>query len=408
MGLFGKKKEDKSAQGKSVQKTEQELAEKEPTEEQATETRPAEKQPAEKRPAEGQPGEEQGQDERKVYIRGAGGTIVTKSILDGTSKLKWLFRQEGGHGNGWVAFGDRDSQEYVDDANNMAIVDFNTLADIEPTVVNVFYMPMGSDLEFRCDKTGKYFVDTRTGKEIREPVKHPAQIAFEKNLKFLNQDTYPPDFFQNLFTESPKIKVVRAGEADFPTGEVVLADPIAYLGSRYETVLDRKIPAGSYPVELSVCLSRIAGLRIAAARLPVSPKAAVRYEIAMPKGKEPEDLEKSGIFTFFGVDTGLACIADGKASEENRLFFEKWEKENPGKNKYTDYFEALFQDSFQANPEFQNQGGSFLEWRLPGSGLRTVLFSSGMGDGIYSGYWGLDAEGEIACLVALFLNPAYF
>lgn len=180
MGLFGKKKEDKSAQGKSVQKTEQELAEKqpteeqpaekEPTEEQATEKRPAEKQPAEKRPAEGQPGEEQGQDERKVYIRGAGGTIVTKSILDGTSKLKWLFRQEGGHGNGWIAFGDRDSQEYVNDANNMAIVDFNTLADIEPTVVNVFYMPMGSDLEFRCDKTGKYFVDTRTGKEIREPV----------------------------------------------------------------------------------------------------------------------------------------------------------------------------------------------------------------------------------------------
>ena len=418
MGLFGKKKEDKSAQGKSVQKTEQELAEKqpteeqpaekEPTEEQATEKHPAEKQPAEKRPAEGQPGEEQGQNERKVYIRGAGGTIVTKSILDGTSKLKWLFRQEGGHGNGWVAFGDRDSQEYVDDANNMAIVDFNTLADIEPTVVNVFYMPMGSDLEFRSDKTGKYFVDTRTGKEIREPVKHPAQIAFEKNLKFLNQDTYPPAFFQSLFTESPKIKVVRAGEADFPTGEVVLADPIAYLGSQYETVLDRKIPAGSYPVELSVCLSRIAGLRIAAARIPLSRKEAVRYEIAMPKGKKTEDLGKPGVFTFFGVDTGLACIADGKVSEENRLFFEKWEKENPGKNKYTDYFEALFQDSFQANPEFQNQGGSFLEWRLPGSGLRTVLFSSGMGDGIYSGYWGLDAEGEIACLVALFLNPAYF
>ena len=384
MGLFGKKKEDKSAQGKSVQKTgqntEQELAEK-------------------------QTGEEQGQNERKVYIQGAGGTIVTKSILDGTSKLKWLFRQEGGHGNGWVAFGDRDSQEYVDDANNMAIVDFNTLANIEPTVVNVFYMPMGSDLEFRCDKTGKYFVDTRTGKEIREPVKHPAQIAFEKNLKFLNQDTYPPAFFQSLFTESPKIKVVRAGEADFPTGEVVLADPIAYLGSQYETVLDRKIPAGCYPVELSVCLSRIAGLRIAAARLPVSPQAAVRYEIAMPKGKEREELGKPGIFTFFGVDTGLA---DGKVSQENRLFFEKWEKENPGKNKYTDYFAALFQESFQANPEFQNQGGSFLEWRLPGSGLRTVLFSSGMGDGIYSGYWGLDAEGEIACLVALFLNPAYF
>ena len=238
----------------------------------------------------------------------------------------------------------------------MAIVDFNTLANIEPAVVDVFYMPMGSDLEFRSDKTGTYFVDTRTGKEIREPVKHPAQIAFEKNLRFLNQDSYPPDFFQNLFTESPKIKVVRAGEADFPTGEVVLADPIAYLGSQYETVLDRKIPAGCYPVELSVCLSRIAGLRIAAARLPVSPQAAVRYEIAMPKGKEREELGKPGIFTFFGVDTGLA---DGKVSQENRLFFEKWEKENPGKNKYTDYFEALSRTASRQIRNSRTRAGAF-------------------------------------------------
>ena len=139
MGLFGKKKEDKSAQGKSVQKTgqntEQELAEK-------------------------QTGEEQGQNERKVYIQGAGGTIVTKSILDGTSKLKWLFRQEGGHGNGWVAFGDRDSQEYVDDANNMAIVDFNTLADSGECVLHAHGKRPGIPLRqngeiFRGHKDGE-------------------------------------------------------------------------------------------------------------------------------------------------------------------------------------------------------------------------------------------------------------
>ena len=156
----------------------------------------------------GKMGEEQ--QEMKVYIQGAGGTIVTKSILNGTAKLKWLFRQESEHGNGWVAFGDTDSQEYVDDPKNMAIVDFNILANIEPTAVNVFYMPAGSDLEFRSDKTGKYFVDTRTGKEIREQVKHPVQIAFEKNLKFLNQETYPTDFFQMLFTESSKIRIIQA------------------------------------------------------------------------------------------------------------------------------------------------------------------------------------------------------
>ena len=187
-----------------------------------------------------------------------------------------------------------------------------------------------------------------------------------------------------------------------------LLGPLAYLGTRYETVLDKRIPAGSYPVELSICRSPIAGLRIAAARLLISDKPAVRYEIAMPKGKKTEDLGKPGALTFFGVDTGLACFADAQISEEYQIFFENWQKENPGKNKYTDYFEALFQNSYEEHPEVQNPGGSFLEWKLPGTEHHMVLFSSGMGDGIYSGYWGLDADGEAVSLVVPFMDPAYF
>ncbi len=348
------------------------------------------------------------QPEMKEYIRGAGGSIVSKSILSGKSKLKWLFRQESEYGNGWVAFGDTDTQEYVDKAENMAVVDFNTLANIEPTVVNVFYMPVGTDLEFCSDRTGKYFVDTRTGKEIREPVKHPAQIAFEKNLKFLNKESYPPEFFGMLFAESEKIEVIRAGETDFPTGEVVIADPVAYLGTKYETALDLKVPAGSYPVELAVCRSRIAGPRVAAARLAVSDREAVRYEIAMPKGKKPEDLGKPGVWTLCGVDTGLACFADARTSEGCARFFEKWQGENSGKNKYTECFAPAFQKSVEENRKVRIREGSFCTWELPGSGQRTVLFSSGMGDGVYSGYWGFDADGEIVCLVVPFMNPEFF
>lgn len=285
--------------------------------------------------------------EFKEYIKGAGGSIVSKSILNGASKLKWLFREDSEHGNGWIAFGDTDTQEYVDNAENMVVVDFNVLANIEPTVLNVYYMPVGSDLEFRFDKTGKYFVDTRTGKEIREPVKHPAQAAFEKNLKFLNQETYPMEFFEGLFAENGGMTLVTAGQVDFPTGEVVLADPLAYLGTKYSTVLERKVTVGSYPVELSVCSSDIVGIRVAAARLILSDKPAVRYEIAMPKGSRAEDFGKPKVFTFFGVDCGLACFADLQAEAEYREFFERWQGENPGKNKYDDYFAALFADSYE-------------------------------------------------------------
>ena len=126
------------------------------------------------------------------------------------------------------------------------------------------------------------------------------------------------------------------------------------------------------------------------------------------KGNEREDFGKPNVWTFFGVDAGLACFADVRTSKDFGLFIEKWKKENPGKNKYNDYFAALFQESYEANPDFQNQAGSFLEWKLPESGHRTVLFSSGMGDGIFSGYWGLDEAGEIVSLVVPFMNPAYF
>jgi len=68
---------------------------------------------------------------------------------------------------------------------------------------------------------------------------------------------------------------------------------------------------------------------------------------------------------------------------------------------------VLFQNSYEARPQFRNRGGSFLEWRLPESGLRTVLFSGGMGDGIFSGYWGLDAEGEAVCLTVPFKRGAW-
>lgn len=257
-------------------------------------------------------------------------------------------------------------------------------------------------------KSGTYFPDTRDGKEIREPVKHPVQLAFEKNLKFLNQVNYPAEFFQGLFQAGGRLETFIPGEADFPTGEVVLADPLAYLGGEYATYLDRMVPVGSYPLELSVLHSELAGLRIAAARLVVSCNQTVRYEIAMPKGKKPEDFGKPGVWTLFGVDTGLACCTDVTIGEEYRDFFAQWQKENPVKNRYDDYFAALFEESSRKFPHVQNRGGSFLNWQLPRTEHHVIMFASGMGDGVYSAYWGLDAGGEVTELVMPFMNPEFF
>ena len=106
---------------------------------------------------------------RAVFIENAGGVIITKSIYQGTSKLKWFFREESVNpsDNGWRAIGDNDTQEYLNNPENSMVVDFNTLANIEPAVLSVYDMPVGTGLEFCFDDTGRYFVDTNTGNRIK-------------------------------------------------------------------------------------------------------------------------------------------------------------------------------------------------------------------------------------------------
>lgn len=103
-----------------------------------------------------------------TFINNAGGMIITKSLLEGTSKLKWMFRENSANevDNGWRAIGDTDTQEYINDSENMAVVDFNTFANIEPAILTIYNLPVGTDLEFRIENSKRYFVDTQSGKVI--------------------------------------------------------------------------------------------------------------------------------------------------------------------------------------------------------------------------------------------------
>lgn len=253
----------------------------------------------------------------------------------------------------------------------------------------------------------KLFKKAKNEGNKKEPApqeKHPMQIAFENNLKFLNQESYPKEFFEGLFTESDRIRPVTVGEADFPTGEVVIADPLVYLGTKYQTVLERQIPKGCYPVELSILYSETAGLRIAAARLKIKDEKAVIYK----RGEAKINDEGKRPFCFMGVDAGVACFTDLQVSREYDEFLRKWHKENPDKNHYDDYFAKYFGESYEKYPDVQREGGDFIQWKLPKSENRLIMFASGLGDGMYSGYWGENEKGEITELVIPFLNPEFF
>ena len=164
----------------------------------------------------------------KKYVENTGSCIVTKSILNGETKFRWLFREEplNNIDTGWMAFGDSDNDDYVNDPKNLTVVDLNTLINIEPTILNVYEMPIGTDLIFIEEDGDKYFINAKTNEQIREKVKSPFMIAFEKNLDFLRKDEYSKEFIENLFTESDRISLDTIGEVDFPTGQVIIADPL--------------------------------------------------------------------------------------------------------------------------------------------------------------------------------------
>lgn len=312
----------------------------------------------------------------KKYVENAGSCIVTKSILNGETKFRWLFREEplDNIDTGWMAFGDSDNDDYVNDPKNLTVVDLNTLINIEPTILNVYEMPVGTDLIFIEEDGEKYFINAKTNEQIREKVKSPFMIAFEKNLDFLKKDEYSKEFIENLFTESDKISLHTIGEVDFPTGQIIIADPLCYLHSEENRkILNRTIPIGKYEVELAILNSKTISKRVAGARLKIKNDKIIRYE---------QTQNKSSKLNGFSVDAGLASICDVTVAEEYTKFYSN-----------NDYFIKLL------------QGKQFIHWELPGTNHKIAMFETGFGDGYYMSLYGLNEKDEVCELVIPFINP---
>jgi len=312
----------------------------------------------------------------KKYVENAGSCIVTKSLLNGESNFRWLFREEplDNIDTGWLAFGDSDNNEYVNDPKNLSVVDLNTLINIEPTILNVYEMPVGTDLIFIEEDGEKYFINAKTNEQIREKVKSPFMIAFEKNLDFLRKDEYSKEFIENLFTESDRISLHTIGEVDFPTGQIIIADPLCYLHSEENRkILDRTIPIGKYEVELAILNSKTISKRVVGARLKIKNDKIIRYE---------QTQNKSSNLNGFGVDAGLASFCDASVAEEYTKFYSN-----------NDYFIKLL------------QGKQFIHWELPGTNHKIAMFETGFGDGYYMSLYGLNEKDEVCELVIPFINP---
>ncbi|MDI1444023.1 DUF4241 domain-containing protein [Polyangium sp. 6x1] len=182
-------------------------------------------------------------------------------------------------------------------------------------------------------------------------------------------------------------EVLHAGEIVITTGRLVACDPMM---QPERPAFERLLAPGKYPVHLFIAKE---GSVIGFAEIRLRSAAIDHFELATLAGQNAATL---GELRFFGypVDAGLGCFADEVALRHLRDADAARQKaQGPS---YGSYYDVV-------SPELRANGGRWVDHRPHGStGENVMMFRSGDGDGTYATYFGIDAAGEVACVVTSF------
>jgi hypothetical protein len=102
------------------------------------------------------------------FIPGAGACIASRNVLTRAGRVRWMVRERSQNkaDNGWRVFSHLDTSEYLADPANLQVVAFNQVCSIEPALIGIYDLPVGSDLQIVDDGTKIRIVETASGREI--------------------------------------------------------------------------------------------------------------------------------------------------------------------------------------------------------------------------------------------------
>lgn len=95
----------------------------------------------------------------KPLIEPMGGCIATDKITVHGELVDYMLREKPAYeaDSGWQFFSGTEDQDYVDDPNNSAIYDVNTIANCDPAIIPYLHLPVGTQLE-RISGTNKFVI----------------------------------------------------------------------------------------------------------------------------------------------------------------------------------------------------------------------------------------------------------
>lgn len=201
--------------------------------------------------------------------------------------------------------------------------------------------------------------------------------------------------------QGKKIFILDMGEIEFPTGDILVRDPLVWL-NRDEKAYLTSVPRGKYRIETLVVKLEEDHYRYALSRVRFTENVPKIYYEALKGDENLDDVDGDSIFGF-NVDAGLATIVDIETRNAYCDFKDKWYTENPNKNIYDDFFAEVFAKNAEENPVYQREGGDWINFKIPNSELSIPMIQSGFGDGRYPVYFGYDENGELCDLVVEYI-----
>lgn len=231
---------------------------------------------------------------------------------------------------------------------------------------------------------------------------------FEKYEKIKHLLMEPEDF--NTYYDAKKrgtlsIDQMVIGKVNIPTGKLLVCDPLVAISESSPTLYDMA-PKGKFDLEICVVKGGEYGDRYATARIRFNEHKAVSFRDALFGNEDFENVEPGAYFGF-DVSAGMACICDSQTRDAYLAYEKEWSSKNDS-NIYDGLLAKLFADNAKKNPNYQRQGGDWLDFAIPNSDQNIIMFQSGFGDGGYPIYWGYDEQNKICQIIVQFIDLTEF
>ncbi len=216
---------------------------------------------------------------------------------------------------------------------------------------------------------------------------------YEEIKSLMTSSVNYAQYFGMKEIQGKEIFVLDMGEVTFPSGEILVRDPLVWL-NRNEKPYLQSVPIGKFKVNTLVAKIEEDHYRYVLSRVKFTEKVPVIYYEALKGDENLDSFEEDRIFGF-PVDAGLATIVDVETKNAYCDFVDNWYKKNPDKNIYDDFFAAIFEKNAVENPLYQREGGDWINFRIPNTDLSIPMIQSGFGDGVYPVYFGYDKDNNL-------------